>query len=195
MKKTLVFAAAAALGLAGCATTGGPAVQYQDTRQAEQLTGSFGRTDLQLVAEQMVQSLVADPVVQGRPIVVIATVRNKTSEEIDTKALTDKIRVALIKSGKVHFLAAESRDEQMAERDYQQASGNVDAATAAEQGKERGAKYQLTGEVVSIVKRTADRKDVYYKFTLNLVNLTTGDIDWADEKEISKLVTRRSVGM
>ncbi|MGZ5013592.1 MAG: hypothetical protein ACXV7E_06200 [Methylobacter sp.] len=40
--------------------------------------------------------------------------------------------------------------------------------------------------MTSIVKRTGDVKDVYYKFSLQLVDNESGVMEWADEKEIRK---------
>lgn len=178
----------------GGPSAGGPKVKYTDKNQVETVTLGFGSTDLQAIAEQMVQSMLQSPAIKDRPVVVVSKVENKTSEDIDTKAITDKIRVALTQSGKVRFLAAERRDEQMAERDYQKMSGNVDQRTAPQEGRELAAQFQIGGEIVSIVKRTESEKAVYYKFTLNLVDLQTGVIEWADEKEITKIASRRAVG-
>ena len=57
---------------------------------------------------------------------------------------------------------------------------------AAAFGKQTGAEFMLYGNMSSIVKRNSDAKDVYYKFTLKLVNLESGIMEWAGEKEIRK---------
>ena len=44
----------------------------------------------------------------------------------------------------------------------------------------------MEGELTSIVKQSADTKDVYYKFTLKLFDVEEGTIEWQDEKEIRK---------
>src|SRR5438045_289245 len=75
----------------GCAS--GPTVRYSDATKVETLTEEYGSTDLQGIAERMVQSLVRHPVISGgdRPVLQVGTVRNKTLEHIDTKTLSDKI--------------------------------------------------------------------------------------------------------
>jgi len=57
-------------------------VQYGDPTATETLTIDFGSTDLQLIAEKMVGSLLASPVVQEvhQPVILVSHVRNKTDE-------------------------------------------------------------------------------------------------------------------
>lgn len=52
----------------------------------------------------------------------------------------------------------------------------------------------LTANFSEIQQRNSDTKDVYYKFTMNLKNLTTGILEWSDEKEIRKVATRSTFG-
>jgi uncharacterized protein (TIGR02722 family) len=170
--------------LSGC----GEKVQYGDATAVETLTVDYGSTDLQMIAEKMVRSMLASPVLAGtrKPVLQVSSVLNKTDEHIDTKAITDKIRTTLIQSGKVQFSAAEIRQEMIDELEYQKGSGYVSKATSKKVGQQVGADYLLAGEIVSIKKQKGGTKDVYYKMTLNLVDLETGLISWADEKEIRK---------
>ena len=57
-------------------------------------------------------------------------------------------------------------------------------------GQMEGADYRVEGNITSIIKRTSSVKDVYYKFSLMLVNVESGVIEWADEKEIRKTSNR-----
>ncbi len=173
-----------AVSLCAC----GSKVQYGDATAVETLTVDFGSTDLQMIAEKMVQSLLSAPVIQEGhlPVLQVSTVRNTTREHIDTKAITDKIRTTLLNSGKVRFTAAELRPEVIQELEYQRQSGYVDQETRKPVGKQVGADFILTGDITSIAKQKDDTRDVYYKITLNLVDLETGLIAWADEKEIRK---------
>ncbi|HPI91658.1 MAG TPA: penicillin-binding protein activator LpoB [Deltaproteobacteria bacterium] len=197
MKKMLVFLGVAALVVmaGGCAST--PDVSYGSPDQVETVSVDFGSTDLQMIAEKMVNSLLASPILSSgkKPVFYVQTVRNKTDEHLDTKAVTDKIRVTLLKSGKVRFTAvAEVKDELMGQLEFQASSGMVDPATAKSIGKLVGADYFLYGELTSIRKSAGRVKDVYYKFTLNLVNIQNGLIEWADEKEIRKQAKKPLLG-
>jgi hypothetical protein len=197
MNRAILFLGLAALvTLApGCAST--PDVSYGSPDQVETVTTDFGSTDLQMIAEKMVNSLLASPIISdGRqPVFYVQTVRNKTDEHIDTAAVTDKIRVTLLKSGRVRFTAiADVKDELVNQLEFQASSGMVDPATAKSIGKLVGADYFLYGELTSIRKSAGRVKDVYYKFTLNLVNIQNGLIEWADEKEIRKQAKKPLLG-
>ena len=71
----------------------------------------------------------------------------------------------------------------------------VDPATAVLMGKQIGAEFMLYGNMASIVKRESKTKDVYYKFTLKLMNLQTGIIEWSGEKEIRKTRNNTFLGL
>jgi PBP1b-binding outer membrane lipoprotein LpoB len=90
---------AAAL-LAGCAAA--PDVRYGDPGAHQSLSTDFGASDLQQVAEGMVDSLLTFPAVvditaQRRPILSVTRVKNKTLQHIDTESITESIRAMLIK--------------------------------------------------------------------------------------------------
>src|SRR6478672_902193 len=162
-------------------------VSYGDAKAVETVTNEFGSTDLQMIAEKMVGSLLEDPVLANRPTLTLSTVRNKTSEYIDTKSIMNSIQTALVKSRKVRF--ARSADEMQAgvdELQRQNQSGLYKSAGKAKIGNMTAAKYTLEGEIVSIVKQSASTKDVFYKMTLKLYDVEEGSIEWQDEKEIRK---------
>jgi uncharacterized protein (TIGR02722 family) len=180
--------------LSGCASRRD--VRYGDPTKVETVTDRYGSTDMQGIAERMVQSLVRHPAISNgdRPVLQVSTIKNKTLEHIDTKTLSDKIRTALIKTGMVRFTAADANTEVLDSIDYQQQSGAVSKKTAKRTGRQIGADYLLYGEIDSIEKRAGRDADVYYKFTLNLVDIESGLIEWSDEKEIRKESTRALLG-
>lgn len=166
-------------------------VSYGDNKAVETVTNEFGSTDLQMIAEKMVGSLLEDPVLANRPTMTLSTVRNKTSEYIDTKAIMNSIQTALVKSRKVKF--ARSNDEMQAgvdELQWQNQSGLYKSQGKAQIGKMSAAKYTLEGEIISIVKQNNATKDVFYKMTLKLYDVEDGSIEWQDEKEIRKTSSR-----
>ncbi len=190
----LCAVAAASLILTGCPTTlSQPTVSfarqvsYGDSKAVETVTNEFGSTDLQMIAEKMIGSLLEDPLLSGRPTMTLAPVRNKTSEYIDTKSIMNTIQTALVKSRKVKFVR--SNDEMQSgvdELQRQNQSGLYKTAGKAKIGNMSAAKYTLEGEIVSIVKQNANTKDVFYKMTLKVYDVEEGSIEWQDEKEIRK---------
>ncbi|MFT7372170.1 MAG: hypothetical protein ACI9T9_000852 [Oleiphilaceae bacterium] len=179
----------AGLVLASCAS--GPKVSYGDASAVETTTTGFGSTDLQSIAAKLVDDLISFPPIvqmtaQRRPVVFVDRVKNKTTEHIDTESITDTVQTKLLQSGKFRFVdmtAVKAVQEQM---QFQMDSGMVDPSKAAAFGKQTGAEFMLYGNMSSIVKRNSSTKDVYYKFTLKLVNLESGIMEWAGEKEIRK---------
>jgi len=180
----------AALALAaGCAKE---QTRYGDERAVETLTNQFGSTDLQLIAESMTRSMLQAPViVSGNlPIVTVQEVKNKTSEYIDTRAITDTIRAELQKGGKVRFAVDAAAMNQQVEELKRQQSEYYAKDQAAQIGRMVGAQYRMEGNITSIVKQVKDTKDVYYKFNLQLWNIRNGLLEWSDEKEIRKTTTK-----
>jgi len=185
--RNLAIALAAAAALAGCAKE--EKTSYGDARGVETVTNQFGSTDLQVIAEAMARSMQQAPVIAAGnlPIVTVQEVRNKTSEYIDTRSITDSIRAELQRGGRVRFAVdATAMKQQVEELDRQQDSGLYAKPSAVEKGQMVGAQYRMEGNITSIVKQVKDTKDVYYKFNLQLWNIRNGLLEWSDEKEIRK---------
>ena len=183
--------------ISGCANK--PVVRYGDAQAVETTSVNFGSTDLQKIAKQMTESLIQSPVVgtmtaNKRPIVFVDAVKNKTSEHIDTESLTDSISTQLLRSGKFRFVDMTKVNAVRDQLNYQNESGMVNPNSAFQFGKQVGAEYMLYGNLSSIVKTDADKKDVYYKFTMRLMDLESGLIEWADETEIRKTRNKELVG-
>ena len=68
------------------------------------------------------------------------------------------------------------------------------AQDAVAVGQQDAPRYMLTANL-SEIRQTAGRvRDVYYKFTMNLRDLKSGRLLWADEQEIRKVKTRAIIG-
>ena len=187
--------AAAALLAAGCANNspvlGGKNIGYGDSKAVELVTNEFGSTDLQMIAESMTRSLAQSGILQGRPVVQVYDVKNKTSEYIDTREITTSIKTQLMKTGTARF-ASDNTDmqSQVDQLKLQNQSGLYKDSTVSKTGNMIAAKYRLEGSISSIVKRSSDYKDVFYKFSLQLVDVESGLAEWMDEKEIRKTTER-----
>lgn len=189
------LAASAVLLLSACASNPGVVgddVRYGDPKAVDQVNTKFGSTDLQLIAEAMAKSLAESQAsAKAKPTVTIAEVKNKTSEYIDTRAITDSIRVQLLKGGTMRFVTdIAGMQEQTDELTRQNQSGLYKKSASAKMGQMEGAKYRIEGSITSIVKKNDDLKDVYYKFNLMMTDIESGTIEWADEKEIRKTAKR-----
>ena len=192
--KKMVFGLFIVIGV-GCATN----VKYEDATKVETTTADFGSTDLQQIANKMVDSLLSFPPLiqttsERSPVIFVNTIKNKTLEHIDTESITDSARTKILRSGKFRFVDMTKVDATKKQFEFQNESGMVNQATAAAFGRQIGAEYMLYGNFASIVKKSDNVKDIYYKFTLNLMELETGIIEWADEKEIRKISKRSLFG-
>ena len=193
MKTTLNLFAAAALAalLAGCATT----VEYGDATSSKPISTGFGSSDLQQIAATMVDSMLADDVLQdisagGPPLLIVDKVKNKTTQHIDTESVTDSIRTKLIRSRKFSFQDRTTEAALNEELAYQQGA----ASAPVEAGQQDAPRYMLTANLTEIEQNQGRVKDVYYKFTMNLRDLKSGRLIWADEKEIRKQRTKSILG-
>lgn len=175
-------------GISGCANT---KVGYGDAGAVETMTTDFGSTDLQMIAGKMVDSLLTFPPIvditsKRRPVMFVDTIKNKTSEHIDTESVTDTISSKVLRSGKFRFVDMSKVAAVQKQLAYQNESGMVSQSSAMNMGRQVGAEYMMYGNLSSIVKRNGNSKDVYYKFTLKVMHVESGIVEWSDEKEIRK---------
>jgi len=194
MKMTLKcfgWAILLALLATGCATT----VEYGDATSSKPISTDFGSSDLQQIAAAMVDSLLDDDViadisVDGPPLLVVDKVKNKTMQHIDTESVTDSIRTKLIRSRQFSFMDRTTEQAATEELAYQQ----VAARDAVASGQQDAPRYMLTSNLSEIKQNTGRISDAYYKYTMNLRDLKSGRLLWADEKEIRKTKTRSWFG-
>lgn len=177
----------------GCATT-----KRIDIMDDSQVYTTFSATDLSIIAEKMARSLVNrfnfGP---NRPLVRVDIVKNKTSEHIDTKAITDSIRTELIKSGKVRFAIDYTEKGAYDKRSAEEAFGNriTDKDRQIYLSNQQAPRYRIYGELTGVQIITSNRKDVSYKFTLNMVDFRTGTLEWADEAKLRKVRKKGLFGL
>ncbi|PCI50034.1 MAG: penicillin-binding protein activator LpoB [Moraxellaceae bacterium] len=186
----------AVAGISGCSSTG---VSYGDASAVETTTTEFGSTDLQMIAEKMVDSLLTFPPIvdvtsKRRPVMFVDTIKNKTSEHIDTESVTDTISSRILRSGKFRFVDMTKVASIKKQLNYQNESGMVSESSKMNMGRQIGAEYMMYGNLSSIVKRDSKTKDVYYKFTMKVMHVETGIIEWSDEKEIRKSAKKKMFG-
>ncbi|WP_337027479.1 penicillin-binding protein activator LpoB [Vibrio cholerae] len=196
MKKSVIALLGLAVILGGCSNK----VSYGDAQAVETVNVDFGSTDLQKVAAEMVDSMMMSGSVSaitrdGRPIVFVERIKNKTSEHIDTESITDTISTKMLNSGKFRFVDMDRVEAVRDQLNFQNNDELVNQSTAIQFGKMVGAQYMLYGNLSSIVKNAGSDKDVYYKMTMRLMDLQTGLIEWADETEIRKQQSKSLLGL
>lgn len=176
--------------LAGCAAT----TRQLDTDADYNYDDSYGFSDKNEIVDVLTESLAAArPVAtaSATPVAVIYGVANRTSEHIDTSGITDDIRNALLQRGDLRFVNRPQRDNITLEADYQYA-GFVAPEQRIAEGRQVGADYIVSGTLRSIEKRQPTqwrlrkKRMTYYSMTLELTDLETGELVWADSVEMAR---------
>lgn len=171
--------------------------EYDDPTRVELLDDKFNEADMQQMADAVIKAMVACPYIAKAPkppVVIVERVQNRTQEHIDTVSMTDMVRTALIKSGKVRFVNKEERGTIDEEYKYHE-GGAVSGPTAKAKGKQIGADYILSGALATNIQEVGDDKLIYYKLTMNLTGLETSTIDCTEEKQVRKKYKKRSIGL
>lgn len=187
------------LGLVtGCAAT----TRTLDPDVEQHYDASYDFSDKKQIVQTLTDSLLSSPGVitePEKPVIIVYGVDNETSEHISTSGITDDIRLSLIKSGQYRFLNRKQRDNLLEETDYQYA-GFVPPEQRVSEGRQLGADYILSGTLRSIEKKQSKqwrlnrRRLIYYSMNLELTNLQTGEISWADNVEIAREASRPIIG-
>lgn len=161
----------------------------------------YDATDMRKITQSVANQIIYSPWLANQPeipLLVDLGVENRTSEYVDTKNLTDRMRTLLIQSGKVQFVNAARRDDLLKEQGYQAATAT--AATQAAIGQQLGANFMLTGSLTEMSQQTMRQVRVsktemkYYKLTIELTDLTTGVIAWTTEEEFARAARQPLIG-
>ncbi len=161
----------------------------------------YSYTDLQVLSEEMASRILESNIgrKQNPPVMLITGLENRTDEHIDMKALAYAIRNHLIKSGKFRFINEAQRKKLIKEMEYQE-QGYISPGTRIKMGQQVGADYILSGQLVSITAEEARQVRVkkkelrYYRLTLEITDINTNLIVWADEQEIVREEAKPFVG-
>jgi penicillin-binding protein activator len=128
-----------------------PNVSRIDPATPVDLSGRWNDTDSKMVADQMILDLLNSDSYKNyakekgrKPVIIVGTIRNKTSEHIDAGNYVKKFEVVIHNSGLAELVESdEFRDQLRRERADQQEFAS--AATMAQWGKEAGADGMLFG--------------------------------------------------
>ena len=177
---------------AGCATA--PRV-YESELDRTPLPTKIEPQDIRRRVEKMAESLIADPGVLDatkgeRPVLDIEPMKNRSQMIVDMQSITDSVRTRLIRSRLFRFVDRSTSGADIAIMDEQAQLGLTDPRKAIRPGQQTAAQMYLTGSLTDMVTRAGRITDHYYKFTMILKDLRTGEIVWTDEQEIRKVANR-----
>ena len=198
MLKRAIVLSASVLVLAGCATPtryvdpaadNGPVAMTMDYRD-------FEKAATEAVDDMLASGAVSNPN-GGRYIMVVSRITNDTMQRIDTDQLTKKIRVALLRSGKVVTTTAVgligAEDEMTMRARELRNSEEFDQSGVQKKGTLQAPDLSLSGKILQRNHKVGDEQQVEYYIQLSLTDLATGLAFWEGETPIIKRGSNSSV--
>jgi uncharacterized protein (TIGR02722 family) len=190
-----VFAAVAG----GCSTT---KVARVEAGKEVALTDRWNDEDSRQVAQEMIGDMLSFPWVQDyqrshkgkRATVIVQHVANKSHEHIATDTFVNDIKRAVIRSGKVDFVAGGEEREALREEKKQQ-DVYASEKSRIEMGQESGANFALSGTINSFVDQVEGKRVTFYQVDLKLIDMETTREVWNGQKKIKKLMERSRFGL
>ena len=187
MKRLMIMMMVVMLALAITSCSSRPRVRRVDAQTQIDLSGFWNDTDVRIVSEALIRDFLHSPrAAQAmadmgrRPVVLVGSFRNLSSEHIDTGIISTTMETVIFNTGRLDFVAGGAvREELRAERQGEIAT-------------ELGADFMMFGAVRSIVDRAGRHSTRTYFVSAEMTDLATGQRMWmAENNEIKKTVVQR----
>lgn len=180
------------------AVRGGAGTENPNLDQGAMST-TLDRVDINYLVDENLKSMFASPWwsrdVQGGvgevPIVAIWPIKNDTTMHLDDQmnTLLAQIETQMVNSGAVNVVSRERQAEMVREAQLQN-SDIYDPATAARLGAQIGAKYYITGKLMSNEERFDGERRVQYSLFLQVLEVETSFVKFQHTSERSKAIVR-----
>jgi uncharacterized protein (TIGR02722 family) len=165
-------------------------------------TDDINFKDWQIAAEKSINSLLQSGVLTRKDnrknVIMVSTVKNSTSRHINTRILTDKIRQAILRSGKAVTTTAVGANgpEDKASKQVRDLRDDemFNQKTVKKMGTAIAPDYSLAGEIVQQRTEQGRNRESYFFFHMTLTNLETGLAEWEDNVEIAKQSKKALMG-
>ncbi|MFQ6778116.1 MAG: penicillin-binding protein activator LpoB [Alphaproteobacteria bacterium] len=194
MKKFVGVGIVAAL-VSGCTTQ---TRILSDAESKEMIAVVLDDNDFQVAASDMLNDVVTRKFSgknNGKPWqVYITNVRNETMQRINTADLTDYIENELINSGTVLTTRAfgDNKSVAIAESRELVNSALVDKSTVKKNGTVKAYDYTLEGRISQKDILVDGGKKIEYKFSLDLIDMDSGNKVWGNVKNITKFADKKA---
>ena len=155
--------------------------------------------DVRRTVEKMVDSMLEDrefiaEYVAGKPVLDIGPMQNRSTMHLDMTSITDSIRTKLVRSRKFRFMDRTTSATDLQFMNDQALNGMTDQSKAVAAGQQSAAQLYLYGALTEMRQQVDGVTDRYFKFTLNMKDIRSGEIAWTDEQEIRKQQTKAALG-
>ncbi len=183
----------------GC--TQQPQFVGNNSGKAAPVSMGIDRQDFERTASDMLASLLNSGALNkrngGRYVVMISDVVNDTTQRINTKMLTKKIRIGMLRSGKAVITSAvgtERDDTTINATRSTRGNKEFNQKTSIKQGQLINAELGLAGIIMQRNTKTNDDDQlVEYYFQMTLTDAKSGLAYWEDEVVVGKLGSNDSV--
>ena len=196
MKKFAFLFAAVFSGLM-MVSCGSTKVSRVDSDEVIDLDGYWNESDVRIVCDSLIEECISSPRIakfegqQGHaPVVIIDSIRNQSSEHIDTSIVEKKFQTAIINSGVMEFVSSSTERQALRAEKADQADHST-YDTAKEMDQETGADFMLKGSVKTIVQSAGDKTVRTYYVYAELHDIKTNKIVWMAENDSIKKVIKR----
>ena len=130
-----------------------------------------------------------------KPLLMLSGIQNNTSEHIDSKLLTERLREILFNSGKVRFTTYAAGEGQSIDAATAQArelskDPNVKKRTAMKKNSVHAYDLSLGGVIIKQTAQSGRENEMSYTFSLTLTDSSTGEGVWTYTKEIKRQHTQ-----
>ena len=157
------------------------------------LTDKWNAKDSELVATAMIEDMLTFPWYNefvgsnlNNPAVILHNIRNKSHEHISIDSFVNDIKRAMIRTGKLDFVAGGvEREDVREERQDQELNASED--TANEMANELGADFALSGVINSFVDAVGGKRVTSFQIDLKLIDISNNREVWIGQKKIQKL--------
>ena len=182
--------------LTACAST----VVSTNPRASKDGINTFGLTtvDYEFAAKKSLDDFMMSPWLakkEGRWLVQIGNVRNETTQEVDTKRLTQRMMSHMTRNGKFAFSAVGGSMADSTVKDYRQLENSdlYDQDSGAK-GKALKPDLSMIGEIAQTTNISADRskQQLEYEFRLRVTDLASGVIVFDSLVPIDKLGSNKN---
>lgn len=189
--KTLLATAVTSLLLTACAA---PTRYIDPAADDGAVAMTLDYRDFERAADSAVQDLLSSGAVNNpsgeRYVMAVSRITNDTMQRIDTDQLTKKIRVALLRSGKVVTTTAvgvDGAEDQMNTQARELRNNDeFDQSGVQQKGTLQAPDLSLSGKIIQRNHKVEDEQQVEYYFQLSLTDLRSGLATWENETPIIK---------
>lgn len=181
--------------LVSCVTN----VARVDTQSDIDISGKWNDVDSRMVSEQITTDLLSQPWyaryaadISHNPVIVVGSIRNDSSEHINTGTFIKDIERAMVNSARLEVVA--STEQQAILRDEREKQDlYVSEATRKRLGNELGADVIMLGAINTIEDVEGRRSIRYYQVDLELIDIETNRKLWIGQKKIKKFVRKPTI--